>query len=481
MSFYMPAEFERQQAAIMIFPERPGSWGYGAVPAQKVFARIINEIAKHEDVYVIVSEKTREAAGKLLDKSERIKLIDIPSDDAWARDTAPTFVRDDSGHIAGISWKFNAWGGTYDGLYAHWENDDALAERFCAKAGFDCISAGDFVLEGGSIHTDGEGTLLTTESCLLSPGRNPEMTKAQIEQKLCGMLGCKKVIWLPRGIYNDETNEHVDNVCAFIRPGEVVLAWTDDKNDPQYELSAACLETLENSADAKGRWIKVHKLPIPDIPVRVTEHDLKGYEFEEGEDTREVGERLAASYVNFFFANDIVLLPQFGGGNAESDARAVRIMRELLPDRGIVPIDAIEIIKGGGNIHCITQQIPDSQKWRWCLVGNIVDEHEWGEDHIIRHGTKHFLPGTKVYVELAYPGMGNESIVVIGMARHTKKYIEVAISRKYVHNFRLDKVFKPAVLERMRNSKHLWWGASDEDRVTITGCAESMNKDTEKE
>ncbi len=358
MSFYMPAEFEKQQAAILIFPERPGSWGYGAEPAQKVFAQIINTIAKHEHVYVIVSDKTRGAAEKLL-PGENITLLDIPADDAWARDTAPTFVRDrDTGEVRGVSWRFNAWGGTYDGLYAHWERDDALAEEFCRRAGFGCISAGDFVLEGGSIHTDGEGTILTTEACLLSPGRNPGMTKQEIERKLCEMLGADKVIWLPRGIYNDETNEHVDNVCAFIRPAEVVLAWTDDRSDPQYELSAACLEALGKATDAKGRKITVHKLPIPDIPVCVTEHDLLGYEFEEGEDTREVGERLAASYVNFFFANGIVLLPQFGGENAESDRRALGIMRELLSEREVIPIEAIEIIKGGGNIHCITQQIP---------------------------------------------------------------------------------------------------------------------------
>ncbi len=357
--FYMPAEFSEQQAAILIFPERPGSWGYGARPAAKVFARIINIIAQHEDVYVIVSEKSRAAAEDLLESSSRIKLLDIPTDDAWARDTAPTFVRNtDTGKTAGISWKFNAWGGEYDGLYAHWELDDALAGTFCRKAGFDCISAGDFVLEGGSIHTDGEGTLITTESCLLSPGRNPDMSKQQIEETLCKFLGCEKVIWLPRGIYNDETNEHVDNVCAFIRPAEAVLAWTDDPSDPQYELSSACLDALENSTDAKGRHIKVHKLPIPDVPVCVTEHDLAGYTFEDGEDIREVGERLAASYVNFFFANDIVLLPQFGGENGASDKRALDIMSALLPEREIIPIDAAEIIRGGGNIHCITQQIP---------------------------------------------------------------------------------------------------------------------------
>lgn len=364
MSFRMPAEFEPQQAAILIFPERPGSWGFHAVPAQMVFEQIINFISRHgETVYVVVSENTRSAAERMPDRSENIRLVEIPTDDAWARDTAPTFVKDDeTGEVRGISWRFNAWGGTYDGLYAHWERDDALAEEFCRRAGFPCVSAGDFVLEGGSIHSDGEGTILTTESCLLSPGRNPGMTKTQIERKLCDMLGAEKVIWLPRGIYNDETNEHVDNVCAFIRPAEVVLAWTDNRDDPQYELSAACLEALENTTDAKGRRITVHKLPIPDIPVCVTETDMEGYEFEEGEDTREVGERLAASYVNFFFANGIVLLPQFGGENAASDRRALDIMKRLLPDREIIPVGALEIIKGGGNIHCITQQIPAGRK-----------------------------------------------------------------------------------------------------------------------
>ena len=263
-----------------------------------------------------------------------------------------------TGEVRGISWKFNAWGGTYDGLYADWALDDAFAGSFCKQAGFGCTDAESFVLEGGSIHSDGEGTLLTTESCLLSKGRNPDMTKADIERTLCSYLGGEKVLWLPRGIYNDETDEHVDNVCAFIRPGEVVLAWTDDMNDPQYPLSQADLEYLESVTDAKGRRLTVHKLPIPDTPVTVTAADLANYRFEEGEDTREAGERLAASYVNFFFANDIVLLPQFGGENTASDERALDIMRSLLLDREIIPIPAIDIIKGGGNIHCITQQIP---------------------------------------------------------------------------------------------------------------------------
>lgn len=358
--FHMPAEFEPHEATVMIFPERPGSWIYDAKPAQEVFSAIIREIAKDEKVYVIVSEKTREAAQRLLFDVQNIVLLDIPSDDAWARDTAPTFVTNDR-VIRGIDWRFNAWGGEYDGLYAHWDNDNALASRLCEMIGLDVYDAQHFVLEGGSIHSDGEGTLLVTESCLLSRGRNPQLTKEQISETLCGYLGAEKVIWLPRGIYNDETNEHVDNVCAFLKPAEVVLAWTDNENDPQYPLSRSCLDTLESETDARGRRFTVRRLPIPDTPVCVTEEELSSYVFEEGEDVRTAGERLAASYVNFYFTNGAVLLPQFGGENEASDRRAAELMREWCPERRILPVPAHQIIVGGGNIHCITQQIPKGE------------------------------------------------------------------------------------------------------------------------
>jgi agmatine deiminase len=291
-----------------------------------------------------------------------IEVLRIDSDDAWARDTAPTFVKNSISVVRGINWCFNAWGGEVDGLYATWGKDDALAKEFCRQTGYDIYDASPFVLEGGSIHTDGEGTLLTTEACLLSPGRNPQLNREGIEEKLRDYLGIKKIIWLPHGIWRDETNEHVDNICAFIRPGEVVLAWTDDKTDPQYEYSKSCLDVLERETDVRGRPIKVHKLPIPVHPVCVSEADLPGYIFEEGEDRREAGERLAASYVNFYFSNGAVLLPQFGGENAESDRLAMEIMSRLCPERELIPVPARAILLGGGNIHCITQQIPKGGK-----------------------------------------------------------------------------------------------------------------------
>ncbi len=351
--FHMPGEFELHSGTIMIFPERPGSWTYEAAPALPSFLKIWKAITRDEKLYLLVSPEKYHKAETLCQNLKNIEILEIPQDDAWARDTAPTFVRNSqNGEVRGIDWQFNAWGGTYDGLYADWRKDNALASAFCRKKDFLCYDAQHFVLEGGSIHSDGQGTVITTEACLLSPGRNPALSKEQITENLKEYLGADRIIWLPHGIYQDETNEHVDNICAFVKPGEVVLAWTDNQNDPQYALSSACLEVLEQEN------ITVHKLHIPDIPVCVTEHDLSGYVFAPGEDTREVGERLAASYVNFYFTNHAVLLPQFGGENAVSDARAVSMMKQLCPDRNIIPIPARELLLGGGNIHCLTQQIP---------------------------------------------------------------------------------------------------------------------------
>lgn len=187
--FMMPAEFEPHEATIMVFPERPGSWPHGAKPAQKVFTSIIKKIAECEKVYVAVSDNTRSAAEEAFAGIDNVVLLNIPTDDAWARDIGPTFVKHPDGRVRGISWRFNAWGGEYDGLYAHWEKDDAFAAAFCDKTGYDYYDAGDFVLEGGSIHSDGAGTLMVTESCLLSKGRNPELSKAEIEDRLKNIWG----------------------------------------------------------------------------------------------------------------------------------------------------------------------------------------------------------------------------------------------------------------------------------------------------
>lgn len=357
-----PGEYEPHLGTLMVWPERPGSWGKDTSGAEKAFADVISNILKVENLYLIVSpgkkEYVREKIASVSKDTDKLFIIEAETDDSWARDTGPTFITGDAGKRIAVNWTFNAWGGEFDGLYAEWDRDNAVAKMFASYLGDEVYDAEPFVLEGGSIHTDGEGTLIVTESCLLSKGRNPQMSKAEIEETLKKILGIEKVLWLPRGIYMDETNEHVDNVCAFIRPAEVVLAWTDNESDPQYDLSKADLEYLEKETDAKGRKIKVHKLPIPDVPVCCTQEDIDNYVFEPGEDEREAGERLAASYVNFYFANGRALVPQFGGENKTSDERAVKILKDILPEKEVVPIDARSILLGGGNIHCITQQIP---------------------------------------------------------------------------------------------------------------------------
>lgn len=357
--YYMPAEYAPHRGTLMIWPVRPGSWPYKGTEAKKVFTKIAGILNEHEDVYMLADKEHKEEAENML--PEDVKVIEIKTDDAWARDVGPTFVvpckklNKSDMDIRGIDWKFNAWGGEYDGLYPDWENDDKAASAFCENINVDYYDAKDFVLEGGSIHCDGEGTAIVTGRCLLSKGRNPQLSKDEIEDKLKQYLNVSKVIWLPYGIYNDETNEHVDNVCAFTSPGNVVLAWTDDENDPQYKMSLADYKLLNETTDARGRKINVHKLYIPDNPVCITEEELKGFEFEDGEDIREAGERLAASYANFYIANGVVLVPQF---NDARDEQAVQLLKELIPDREIIGIYARDIIVGGGNIHCITQQIP---------------------------------------------------------------------------------------------------------------------------
>ena len=353
--YYMPAEFAPHEGTLMIWPVRPGSWGKNPAEAKDAFCRIIGEISKSEKLYILADERHREEAQKAV--CGRAVILTIDSDDAWARDVCPTFVTNGS-EVRGVNWKFNAWGGNVDGLYASWDKDDAVAGKVCDALNYSCYCAGGFVLEGGSVHSDGEGTVITTESCLLSSGRNPGLSREQIEEKLKSYLGAEKVLWLPRGIYNDETNEHVDNICAFTAPGEAVLAWTENREDEQYRLSRACMDYLEDQRDAKGRKLILHKLPVPDMPVCVREEDVARYEFEVGEDRRETGERLAASYVNFYFTNDSVLVPQFGGENQSSDRRALEILQNICPGRKIVGIDSKIILLGGGNIHCITQQIP---------------------------------------------------------------------------------------------------------------------------
>lgn len=348
--FYFPAEFQPVSQVWLAWPERRDNWRDDALPAQLTFARIANAISEVTKVCVAVSSKQFDHARDLL--QPEVRLVEIPYNDAWMRDIGPTVLVNESGERRGISWQFNAWGGEYNGLYDNWQQDDLVASSVCDIIGIDHYSA-PFVLEGGSIHTDGEGTLYTTEECLLSPGRNPLLTKQQIEEQLKQYLSIEKVIWLPKGLFNDETDGHVDNLMHVIAPGKVVLSWTDDPSDPQYQLSREAEKVLNSQTDAKGREIEIVRLPLPG-PLHYSESEAQGIEVSSGM-SRAAGERLSASYANFLIVNGYVFLPLL---DDRTDAEAISVLQSAMPEHQIIGIPTREVLLGGGNIHCITQQIP---------------------------------------------------------------------------------------------------------------------------
>ena len=349
--YRMPAEFEPHDGCWMAWPERRDNWRERARPAQQAYAAVAEAINASEPVTMAVSDAQLEPARSTLPPS--IRVVEIASDDAWMRDIGPTFVTDAAGGRRGVDWRFNAWGGAAGGLYASWERDERMASRVLEIEGAERYRA-PLVLEGGSIHVDGEGTVLTTEECLLNPNRNPQLSREQIEQALFDYLGAAKVIWLGRGVYNDETDGHIDNLACFARPGVVLLTWTDDESDPQHAISSDALRRLEAATDAHGRSIEVVRIPSPG-PILITPQEALAVDAVEGTLPRRAGDRLAASYVNFYLASGRIVFPLL---DARTDDQAVDILRGCFPDRELVGVPAREILLGGGNIHCITQQVP---------------------------------------------------------------------------------------------------------------------------
>jgi agmatine deiminase len=349
--YRMPGEFEAHSGCWMAWPERPDNWRLGAKPAQQTYAAVAEAINVCEPVTMAVSDAQFEHCRAVL--SPTIRVVEISTDDAWMRDIGPSFLLDASGGRRGVDWRFNAWGGLDGGLYFPWDRDERVAAKVLEIEGGDRYRA-PIVLEGGAIHVDGEGTVLATEECLLNPNRNPELSRAQIEQALFEHLGAEKMIWLGRGVYNDETDGHVDNLACFARPGVVLLTWSEDEADPQHAISRDALERLHAATDARGRSLEVIRLPSPG-PITISEHEASGVDAVAGSMPRRAGDRLAASYVNFYPATGRIVMPLL---DERLDDDAAQVLRDCFPDREIVGVPAREILLGGGNIHCITQQVP---------------------------------------------------------------------------------------------------------------------------
>lgn len=349
--FHMPGEFEPHTGTWMLWPQRPDNWRLGGKPAQKAYAAVASAIAQFEPVTMGVNADQYANARQML--PPQVRVVELSNNDAWMRDCGPTFVVDGKGGVRGVDWEFNAWGGLYNGLYFPWDLDQAVAQKVLEIERVDRYKA-PLVLEGGSIHVDGEGTCITTAECLLSPGRNPDLSQEEIENYLKEYLNVEKVLWIPRGVYNDETSGHVDNLACFLRPGVVALTWTEDRSDPQYERSAEAYEYLMSVTDARGRRLEVHRIHQPD-PVLIAPDEAEGVDAVEGTLPRQAGDRMAASYINFYFCNGGAIVPTFGD---RRDAEALETLQRLLPERRVVGVPAREILLGGGNIHCITQQQP---------------------------------------------------------------------------------------------------------------------------
>lgn len=343
----------------MLWPTRPDYWGSCARPGQMAFAGVANAIGKFEPVMVGVPPGHEHFAMSLLDPSTTT-VVPVEQDDCWIRDTGPLFVvkEDPRGkggrQLRGVDWSFNAWGGLLGGCYSTWEKDDMVASTVLRLTGARRYKS-RMILEGGSVHVDGQGTLLATEECLLNPNRNPDLSRAEIEGFLRDYLGLELVLWLGKGIVGDtDTDGHIDNLAAFARPGEVILHWTDDVRDPQHAISLDALHRLETTVDARGRKLKVHKCLLPG-PLYLSQDEVSALKTMSGSRQRKRGERLAASYVNFYLVNGAVILPGYG---VPQDEAALRLFENIFPEREVVQVSTRVVALAGGNIHCITQQQP---------------------------------------------------------------------------------------------------------------------------
>jgi len=331
--YTMPAEWHPHAGCWMAWPCHEQSWeNVGLQRARVAFAQVAQAIARYEPVTMLVNPADMEQAASLC--ATGIKLVPLAINDSWTRDTGPTFLLNAQGELAGVDWIHNAWGNNYD----DYALDNQIAAAIIKQTHAHYFHA-PLVMEGGSFHVDGEGTVLTSRECLLNANRNPQLSQAEIESYLQDYLGAKKIIWLNKGLLGDETDGHIDEIACFIAPGEVLALITHDKEDDNYQTLHENLEILKAATDAKGRSLKVHTIEQPPA-------------------TYLAGERLTLSYINFYLANQGIVMPAFG--HALHDKAAYDLFRTLFPHHQLTQIPALDVFAGGGGIHCITQQQPAS-------------------------------------------------------------------------------------------------------------------------
>lgn len=343
LGFAMPAEWEPHAATWMCWPFDDQEWKGHLEGARREFQALVEAIAAVEPVRLLCHDEEVERDARARLGSVDIHFHRVPLDDVWFRDNGPIFVTragpGESGErqVSLVNWRFNAWGGKYD-----FDLDDQAAE---AVAGFLEVDHFDMplVMEGGSLEVNGAGVGLTTRSCLMTPTRNPDLGEDDFERLLHQSLGIKRLLWLEGGLDGDHTDGHIDTIARFVDARTIVCATCDDPSDPNCAAMRRNLEALRAFTDSDGRPFDVVEVPLP--------RDRK----------EDAGARLALTYVNFYVANGLVVVPQYDDAH---DARALEILRPLFPGREVVGLAASEIITSGGAFHCLTQQQPAGSLWR---------------------------------------------------------------------------------------------------------------------
>lgn len=333
LGYRMPAEWEPHAATWLSWPHNRDSWPGKFEPVPAIWANLVRVLAEREQVHILAGEgEVWDEARQMVGDVSNVTLHPVRTNDAWTRDHGPTFlVGPDGAPPALVDWQYNAWGGKYPPF----DDDQRVAAEVAEITGRRRFAPG-IILEGGAVEVDGQGTLLTTEQCLLNPNRNPSLGREEVERYLTDYLNVSRVLWLGEGIVGDDTDGHIDELARFVRPGLVVAAVEDDPRDENHEPLAANLRRLRGFVDARGQQLEVVTLPMP-RPVY----------FE--------GQRLPACYCNFYIANGLVVVPQF---DDPADRVAMETLTRLFPERQVRGLPTVDLILGLGAFHCITQQEP---------------------------------------------------------------------------------------------------------------------------
>jgi agmatine deiminase len=338
IGFRMPAEWERHSRTWVIWPCRAEIWEGQEELANKSYEDVIRAIVRFEPVTIIVRpDLFDEVSQRFVDMAPKIDFFVKEVDDSWARDVMPLFMVSANEKLHAINWNFNAWGEKFSPYTYDQKIAEHVMKALKINDEINSFESMDMILEGGSVHFDGEGTLLTTKQCLLHENRNPHLSQNEIELMLKQTFNAEKIVWLEEGVYGDvDTDGHVDVIAAFVKPGTVITMSTEDIDHPNYAVFAKNKAVLENAVDAKGRSLEIVEIPQP-TPQLWNEQPLP------------------LSYINFYIANGAVIVPIF---NDPNDEKALAIFRDVFPEREIVPVFALPIFRGGGGIHCITMQQP---------------------------------------------------------------------------------------------------------------------------